>query len=146
MFNLPIGTILCSSNLNPEDNVTPGIINHMAIIVDEEQNMVEAQSDEGVIFTSFATYRARPYNWGTWGVLYPRSLEMGKKAAEQAKTYIGKNYGALSSIRRRKRKMNCVSVVSQAYSAAVGTELKMAVPDDIMKYVNLFTDKIEEVT
>lgn len=145
-MSLPIGTVLFSTNIDPKQNVTPGIFNHVGIIVDDDQNIVEAQLDEGVILTSWADYKDRPYNWNNWGVLYPRNKEIGIKAAEAAKTYVGRKYAKLSSIRGLKRRMNCVSVVSNAYSEATDTEVKAAVPDDFIKYVNLFTDKISEIS
>lgn len=144
-FDLPIGTLLCSSNLNPQDNRTPGIVNHLAIIIDEEHNMVEAQEADGVIITSWLDYRARPYNWSTFGVLYPRNKETGKKAAEYAKTLVGRRYGTLASIRKNTRKVNCASVIGKAYSNATGFDVQMAIPDDAMRYVNIFTDKLSEV-
>lgn len=144
-YNLPIGTILCSSNADPKENITPGAINHVAIIVDAEHNLVEAQEDRGVILTSFTEYRSRPYAWNEWAVLYPLTYDLGKKAAEHAKTLVGKRYGKLASIRKTKRKLNCVSVISQAYSFAVGQEIIMIIPDDCVKYPNLFVNKISDI-
>lgn len=138
MAYLPIGTILFSNNLNPQDNASPGLWNHACIIIDEQYNIVEAQMDKGVILTSFIDYKKRPYDWKTWACLYPRSRANGIKAAEYAKTLVGRRYGKLSSIRMAGRKYNCVKVVSESYG------IKAAIPDDFTKYINLFTNKLEE--
>lgn len=144
-YNLPIGTVLFSSNADPTQNITPGMYNHCAIIIDSNFNLVEAQEDQGVILTSFADYRARPYAWDEWVVLYPKTYELGKKAAEYAQTLVGKRYGKLASIRKTKRKLNCISVISQAYSFASGSEIQLIIPDDCVKYPNLFVNKIGDI-
>lgn len=145
-FNLPLGTVIFTTNLDASLNQSPGLHNHNLLIVDEQQNMVEAQSGQGVILTSWAELIIRPYDWdGYFGVLYPRDREMGKKAAAAAKTYIGRPYGPLASVRGRIRRMNCVSVISHAYSEATNSEIKAAIPDDLIKYINIFTDNLSEV-
>lgn len=146
-MSLPIGTVIYSRNLKESDNKTPGVANHLAIIVDDK-NVVEAQEDldgkSGVILTPLTEFRARQYQYG---YLYPIDKQVGIKAATEAKALVGKKYSKLSSIRPRfngnnSRRMNCVSVVKVSYSKALGTEIKMAIPDDIFRYGQIFTDRL----
>lgn len=148
MTNLPIGTVIYSRNLNESFNKTPGCVNHLAIIVGDNQ-VVEAQEDldgkSGVILSSIADFKSRHYQFG---YLYPKDKQVGIKAAETAKTLVGKKYAKLTSIRPklsnniRSRKMNCVTVINVSYSKALGTDVKMAIPDDIFRYGQVFTDKL----
>lgn len=146
-MSLPIGTVIYSRNLKESDNKTPGVANHLAIVVDAT-TVVEAQEDldgkSGVILTPMSAFRARQYQFG---YLYPIDKQVGIKAAAEAKALVGKKYAKLSSIRPRlngnnSRRMNCVTVIKVSYSKALGTEIKMAIPDDIFRYGQVFTDKL----
>lgn len=136
--NLPIGTLLFSSNRDKSLNQTPGIFNHICGIVDIDQNIVEAQEKYGVIKTSWIDYVARDYDWNNWGVLYPIDKSVGIQAATKALSYVGTKYGLLSSIRLFSRRMNCVLVWAKAYN------IDAKIVDDFIKYNTLFTDKLDK--
>lgn len=146
MSSLPIGTVFYSRNLREADNKTPGVANHLAILVDEN-TVVESQEKmdgkSGVMLTPLTEYKSRNYQWGA---LYPVNKETGRKAAEVARSLVGKKYGKLTSIRPHlsdnPHRMNCVSVINVSYSKALGTDIKMAIPDDIFKYGKIFTDRL----
>lgn len=133
------GVVLYSSNLNTALNQSPGLVNHLAMVVDNN-NIVESQEDKGVILTPISEYKARAYQWNA---LYPINKQAGIKAAEFARTLLGRKYGKYSSIRpllnEYTLRLNCVSVISLSYSSALNTKIKLGVPDDIFKYSNIFT-------
>lgn len=146
MTNLIPGTVLYSSNLDMRQNAPVGIVNHLAIYVGDGK-IVESQKDlngkSGVLLTDFTEYKTRKYQWN---VLYPKDKNIGIKAAEFAKTLVGKRYGQLSSIRKHtsehSRKLNCTSVIALSYAHASGKEIKLTVPDEIFKRHDIFTDKL----
>lgn len=130
---MPPGTVLVSRWLDESLNTTPGVENHLAMYVGSGE-VVEAQADRGVIKTPLAEYLARKQRVTK---LLPRTAEIGKAAAERAKSFVGKAYGKLASIDPLWRfgRHNCVSVVEQAYRPETGFVWGIRRPDDVYRLV-----------
>lgn len=149
MSNYLLGSVFYSTNLNPDDNAPVGLVNHLCIWVGNGQ-IVESQEDldgkSGVLLSSFEEYKNRKIQWN---VLFPLDKAAGERAAEFAKTLVGRRYGKLSSIRRRTnehtRRLNCTSVIALSYSHALECDIKLSVPDEIFKRADIFSDNIENV-
>lgn len=139
--DLPIGTVLISRNNNDTLNhhIKGSKWNHICIYIGNGI-IVESQENEGVIKTSAQEYLKRDY---TFGFLYPKSKEQGIIAAKTAEKLVGSDYRKISSVFRRnvnpKKGLNCVSVVRNSYN------VYLQIPDDILKFSDLFTDNISEI-
>ncbi len=136
----PAGTVLVSRNRDESENTSPGYWNHLAIYIGDYR-VVESQADRGVILTKTVDYNARNYDWHP---LYPINLNVGKVAAEKAKTLVGLPYRAASSLtatdRHPEQGLNCVSVVRLSYVSGTGEPLPtLHKPDDIEALTGLFT-------
>lgn len=130
--NLKPGDIILTRNENEEDNGSPGYWNHTSIYV--EQGVVEAQAEpwDTVKFSEIEEFFSRypKYEIFRW----KDDTSAGKKAANFARTMIGKPYKMFASIFFRRRKgENCVSVVRKCYDEALGYDTGWRFPDDIAK-------------
>lgn len=138
--DLPVGTILISRNNDDTLNhhIKDSKWNHICIYIGNGI-IVESQEDQGVIKTSAKDYLKRDY---TFGFLYPKNKQQGIDAAKTAEKLVGSDYRKVSSVFRRnvnpKKGLNCVSVVRNSYN------IYLQIPDDILKFSDLFTDKISE--
>ncbi len=156
----PLGAVFVSKNIIESQNSGFWFYwNHHAIYVGDTDGdgigeVVEAQSGPyygyGVIKTPVTEYLNRPYRIV---VFYPRKLETGIKAAEIAKTFIGRPYRPYSSVVPRAIPkvvpsllhgtpdgMNCVSVTRDSYEGATGRVLiGYQNPDSIFAFMWLFS-------
>lgn len=136
-----LGTVYLSRNLDERSNTTPGAWNHLAIFAGNGK-VVEAQDGQGVIETPLEEYLARPY---VVARIYPRDPSIGAKAAEIAKTYVGRPYHWSSSITPNITPTygkNCVSPVTEAYARAAGRQVRRTRrPDHILRLPQLFTNQ-----
>jgi len=152
-FNPPAGSALLSVNVNG-DNRSIGYLNHCGLCTGNGY-VIESQTGlygNGVLRTPLSVYLSRPYQ--VW-ILYPRDLYLGQRAAAIAETFVGRPYRRGSSLlpallppiiprilHGTPYGMNCVSVIRDAYEAALGQPLYgMRTPDDICRRGDLFTNQ-----
>lgn len=142
MADLPIGTVILSKNRIKSENKTPGIWNHCQILVDAN-SIVESQEGPGVILTPLSEWLKRDY---IFGYIYPKDKNVGILAAAYARSLIGTPYNKLSSIYREPKNSlygeNCVSLVRDSYSHATKQNLLIRRPDNLLKFTDIFTDKL----
>lgn len=136
----PAGTVLVSRNKDESQNTTPGFQNHLALYLGAGV-IVESQEHSGVIQVPFDDYKNRPYDWFP---LFPINEDVGRRAAEKARTLVGIPYRKLSSLfpeeKIEERGLNCVSVIRVSYVYALGHSLpKLKLPDDILDLEEVFT-------
>ena len=129
----PIGSVLASRNADERENDSPGYWNHLAIVVSDTE-VVESQPEQGVVRVTLSDYLNRGYKIAA---LQPRHLEVGKKAAEYAESFVGQSYGYFASIGPLWRcgRKNCVAVVERSYRMATKDWPLLGVwkPDDVFK-------------
>lgn len=148
----PVGSIYCTKNLDPSMNSSWSFWNHQAEYVGNGE-VVESQMGGvygyGVQIVPLNQFLSRRYQAVVW---FPRYREMGRRAAEIARTYVGRPYRPYSSLwphvipsivprilRGTDAGMNCISVERDSYEAASGMNLiGYQDPDDIYRFTNLF--------
>ena len=128
------GTVLCSRWNDESQNTTLGHWNHLAIYVGGNE-VVEAQPDKGVIKVPLAEYLARQMQVKRFA---PRTAAIGAVAADRAKSFVGQEYGYLTSVGPfwMFGRKNCVAVVEQAYRPMTGPVLGIRRPDHVYKLVD----------
>lgn len=137
----PVGTVLLSRNHDESQNRTPGYWNHLAMFVGNGE-IVESQAGRGVVIAKLDDYLARPQSVKC---IYPRDLAAGDKAAEFARSYVGRPYRWSSSITPNLSPTygkNCVSPITEAYARAIDRQVRRCRrPDHILRYPQIFTNE-----
>lgn len=122
------GDIFVTRNAEESENTSPGHWNHMAIYVGQNQ-VVEAQVDQGVIYSDLAEFIAR---YSEILVLRLREGD-GQLMADAARQYVKNPYNRLGSLPFRLRPPeqgdNCVSLMRRCYIAAKGRDPRWRIPD-----------------
>ena len=139
-FDIPIGSVIATNNINPDLNGKFGRFNHVAIVV-SSSNIIESLEGTGVVVN---TIEGLIYGQttGEYTLLIPKNIELGIKAADIAYSLAGTKYNLWSTLtrwsaRRKYDGLSCIGTVRYAFEKATGYTLHWRYPDDVLTS-NLF--------